>query len=77
MYDVKFITYGGMVIPMESQVSYEEAKARVLRRIRYARKHLGIDPMKIARLEWEFPTPDDAGSISDNEGFLKMERVRR
>jgi len=75
-WDVQFHTYSGMSIPFGDDVSKDEAKDIIRRRLRRAKRD-GQPVTKIAPGEWEFECPDDAGMMSDDMGVLTVRPHRR
>lgn len=75
-YNVIMVAYCGMRYDIATNVSHDEAKAAA-KRFRDKMKAHGCGVTYLGGCEWEIQTPDDAGSISDNEGFLKIKAVKR
>lgn len=75
-YDVTFISYCGMSYPLGEGVERDEAIRLIRARLRSAKRR-GKPVTKIAPGRWEIESRDDAGSISDNEGFLTVKAARR
>jgi hypothetical protein len=74
-YDVDFVTYSGMPIPILQDVSKEEAKAYANSRKRRFRKD-GFYVQYVSRGTWEY-NDENAALVSDYEGFLKIRRASK
>jgi hypothetical protein len=75
-FDVVMLSYCGLSEVLTSDVELDDAKALILERLRRAMRR-GCPVVKIGHGEWEIETPDDAASVSDREGFIKLVRHKR
>lgn len=76
MYQVRFVSYGGMSYNVCETCDREEAQDTVRAFLKRARKR-GCCTSKIDANVWEVETPENAAMIGDGEGFLKVVRCRR
>jgi hypothetical protein len=74
-YDIDFVTYSGMPIPIRQDVTKEEAKAYANRRKRRFRKD-GFYVMYLGKGRWEY-NDENAALVSDYEGFLTIRPVSK
>ncbi len=75
MFNVTFVTYSGMPIPIAEHVDREQAKAAVRRRLKRAKRN-GQPISKVGNGKWEIETPENAFMIGDDDGFLIVRRAR-
>jgi hypothetical protein len=75
-YDILWTSYSGSSYPLGEQLTKEEASNLIRERLRLARRK-GKPVAKIDKGRWEIQTPEEAGAISESEGFLTLIPCRR
>jgi hypothetical protein len=76
MFDVYFITFSGMTIPIAERLNKADMMEKVRLRNRIARER-GQPVAKVGKGCWEHGEEDDNGMIGDRHGILKVKRARR